>query len=419
MTHRSGERESHETPNPAVERAPPGVAPRASANDALVSFPPGSGNQAVARWIGERRGGLTSGERRLGRLADRPDELDAAGNDKFAAQTQSVTGDPVAIVSGPRSPSFVKQFSVFVPSGAAADPDANRVHLFFTPYLAPDGYVHEQGLRAESEKSPWILIGIPALIENEDRPNFVTINTAEIQKCLAAVKRKNPSVITAIRLTAHSRGHRGLEQTIGGTAGGAATIDLGLVERVSVFDASYKDLGDSLKSHEKALKHMQDAKDPTKFAADAVRLYDVTVANISTLPGIKGLSARSIQGLAYMRFAQDGVARGDISPTDLAPPARPPGAPPGPLDSVLTAATRLRGLPFPARGTFSTRDPLPSGMTHVATFLKTNTADLDLLSRPTHGLKEFLTSKGLDAGQPWGNDAHHWLATELTHEAVE
>ena len=56
------------------------------------------------------------------------------------------------------------------------------------------------------------------------KPNYVTVSTAEIQKYLKGAGRN--TAIDALRLTTHSRGHRGLEQTMGGAAGGKAGCSL-------------------------------------------------------------------------------------------------------------------------------------------------------------------------------------------------
>lgn len=253
-------------------------------------------------------------------------------------------------------------------------------------------------------------------------PNYVPISTAEIQACLKAAHRKK-TTIDSIRLTAHSRGYRGLVQTLGGPSGGKATIDLASVDRISVFDSSYSSLGNALKSHETSLTAMQDKKDPKKFDLEKIRLYDATVGNIS---GFAGLDLKdhavlppkmvefSIQGLAYLRFTNDALLRTSLTSTDLVPPP-----PPDPLSGVLKATNKLlKG--FPARGMFSTRkSPSKAGMTDISTYLKANHSDLQLIGRPAHGLKDFLLAKGISTDQPWSLDAHHFLAAELGHEAVE
>jgi hypothetical protein len=375
----------------------------------------------------------------------RPEEASDTGTDKFAAQTFTVTSDDPIVYTPPggKKTTVPKQFEVFVPSGAAKNPDVNKVELFVTPFhpTTPSGYLRQQGLRSQTDATPWIIIAVPTPGEG-DSPNWTTISTADIEKCLTAAGRKNTSIDT-IRLTAHSRGHRDLEHTMGFQAQGRQsppTIDLSKVDRVSVFDASYEDLGDALTGHEKQLTRMQDPKNKSKFAPDAIRLYDVTVANVTdksggkvVRPKIKGVDMSgkkmveppdpakhkeavfvfSIQGVVYLRAFMDAMARGDISMADLAisGPADPQ-ADIKPVTKALLAKMRPRGM-------FSTRKPTPAGMTDLPKFLVDNATDLQLIARFDNGLKDLLLDHGIDTGQPWDNDAHHFVAAELGHEAVE
>lgn len=347
--------------------------------------------------------GLASGT--LGLVPMHGDEREYGGADRYAAQTAVVDGGTVMVTHAGASAStpFTKHFSVFVPRGAV--PGRNKVHLFFTPFFEPSEFVAQQGLRAQYDGTEWILIGVPALVEG-DSPNFITISTAEITRCLAAAGRGTS--IDAIRMSAHSRGHRGLSRTIGmGSA--PPLIDLGKVEGVTVFDASYSTLGGTLTSHRGALTRMQDPAHPGRFAPGAVRLYDVTVGNVSGLPGIS-LNQNLIRGLAYVRLVQEGLARGEIGRGDLSA-----------LPAATQSATSRLLSAIPARGAFSTRTPTPAGFTDLARFLSTNRADLTVVDDPTNGLKPFISSTNLDWGMGFSRsiDAHHWFVTELAHEAVD
>ena len=370
------------------------------------------------------------GDVRIQRL--RPDEMvdptNPGAGDKFDAQTAKASPSKIKYKLRGTVVSVPKELGIFVPSNIGSE---NRVHLFFTPYVAAENgvpapmaalsYVAEQGLRAQAEHGGWILIAVPAL-EEGDKP-YVTVSTSDIQACLAVVHRPEPDKIKSIKLSAHSRGYRGLAHTMGWTAGGPAEIDLSKVVGVSVFDASYEDLGKTLKSHVKDLPKLQDKSDPTKFDKDAVRLYDVTVANVSGLPGIDLRDPLAVQGLAYMRFAKDAIQRGLLHPSEFAPPSSSDHDPKPPAD-VRAATTRLLAK-MPWRGGFVTAHPknflswVP-GQQDIQTFIKDNRDDLRLVGREKNGLKAFLLDIGVNAGdQPWGNDAHHWLATELSHEATD
>jgi hypothetical protein len=357
-------------------------------------------------------------EGKYGKRSIRPDEI-TNFRDKFAAGTFSAEGDPIpnVLVNSdplPRSRRTVtKTFSIFVPKGAT--PNVNQVHVFFTPYLAylsgtaAQGFVLEQGLRAESASSPWILIAVPALHE-PDSPNFVTISTDEIKRCLAAAGRTRVD-IDAIRLSAHSRGARGLENTVGKVAGAKPLIDLSIVQKVTVFDAGFKDLGTALMSHRKDLTAMADPKNPSKFAPGATQLYTVISGNVSGLPATD-LDIVGVRAVGFARMVKDGIERGQISPATL-----------NSLDPSVRDATGRILAKLPARGNFSSKDPPPAGKENLQKFMAdpSNSADLRLLDDPTKGLEGFVRSQNLNP-QPRlsrDNQAHHWFVAELAHEAVE
>jgi hypothetical protein len=333
------------------------------------------------------------------------DELEYGGADRLIGQTSIVTGDTLNVTPPGGSPApFTKRFGVYIPRGASQD--RNEVHIFFTPYSQPIGFVAEQGLRAQHDATGWILIAVPGLVENLS-PNFVTIRTAEIQRCLTAAGRG--TTIHAIRLSAHSRGHRGLENTINPPGRAAPLIDLGLIQRVTVFDASYQMLGAALSSRRAALTGLTDPANRRRFAPDAIRLFDVTVANVSGLPGVR-LDAAGLRAIAYVRLVEEGLARQQISRSDLAS-----------LPTATRAATTRLLAALPARRSFSSRTPVPPGKISITSFIGTHRADLRIVDNPTTGLKSFVTARSLDGGQNFSRsiDAHHWFVAELGHEAVD
>jgi hypothetical protein len=389
----------------------------------------------------------------FGLEALRPDEI-VDSRDKMAGQTFSALGIPIhdaslldedtANTSRPKwSPrtTFDKNFSIFVPKSTPTD--KNQVHIFFAPNVVADWHqntgfvphknaaaaaVVEQGLRAQSENSSWILIAVPAL-GDRDQPNFVTISTDEIQTCLAAAGRTRKD-IDAIRLSAHSRGGRGLEHTIGTFAAAKPLIDLRLVEKITVFDASYAHLGTALGAQRKKLTAMIDPGKGGVFKPDALQLYDVTVQNVS---GFKGtpLARRDkrsgvpdpsgVRAVSYVRFVADALARGDITVADFAA-----------LAPTVAGATGRILVALPARGNFSTKKVLPPGESDptkarppdgkidLKDFIDSNWADLKIIDDPANGLKPFLIDRNLgSSGKDQDIDAHHWFVAELAHEAVE
>jgi hypothetical protein len=359
---------------------------------------------------GTRGSGLRVRRQRL-----RPDER-AGAADKFAAQTFRVVGDPILVTKpgakgGPAITGPVrKTFTIFVPSSAS--PDRNKVHVFFTPFDNEAEFVAEQGLRAQHEQSGWILIAVRGLLEGMS-PNWVTVSTTEIMKCLRSADRP-VLTINALRLSAHSRGHRGLERTMGFK--GKPTVDPGLVERVTVFDASYRDLGSVLGGRASQLTKMR-AGGKGGWAPGAVNLYDVTVQNISGFKG-RRLDVSGIRALSYVRFVQEGLLLGKVDRTDF-----PRFVPP-----VVQDATDRLLAAIPARGAFSTRSPTPAGKVDLVTFMSANKADLRLVDDAKKGLTRLVTAKRLDLGyamdlrptDPYRElTAHHWLAAELGQEAID
>jgi hypothetical protein len=354
---------------------------------------------------------VAAGTYGLGSLRENERQI---GGDAFAGGTFAAMGDTVTWTSPPdtrgqprTSHAAAKPLAIYVPRGTPAG--RNNVHVFFTPADSPMAFLNEQGLRSEEESSGWILIAVPGLHEVMS-PNWVTISTAEIQTCLKAAGRPRVD-IDALRLSAHSRGARGLEHTLG--FGGTPTIDLSKVERVTVFDASFHDLGVAVTSHLKDLTAMQASGHPERFRPGAVNLYDVTVGNISGLPG-HSLSISGMRALAYVRFVSEALKRGAVQDSDLSTlrtDAR----------KDVQGATRRLLAKLPARGTFSTRKPTPSGFIDLATWLSANAADLALVDDTTDGLDDFVTSRGLDMGFRMSRDltAHHWVVAELSHEAVD
>ena len=353
----------------------------------------------------------------FGLAVDRPNEQDA-GLDKYGGQTVGVIGDTITVTPpgtkqqpNPAPLTVNKPLVTFAPRNAP--PDKNKVSVFFTPADNPTSFVDQQGLRSQYDQSEWILIAVPG-IEEGFSPNWVTISTAEIQKCLTALKRPNTN-IDALRLVAHSRGARGLEHSIG--KGGAATVDVGLVERVTVFDASYQDLGNAVRANKGTM--------PAASAPGGVQLYDTTVANVSGFKGTQ-IDVSMARALFYVRFVQDGLALQKIDLVDIR------NLRSDATKNVRDATNRLLAA-LPPRGTFSTRDPLPAGMTSLQAFFAAHRADLALVDDKVDGLSPLVApinpvDPGLDLGFKFDLNkkdpnrtlsAHHWLASELAHEAVE
>ncbi|MGH8882611.1 MAG: hypothetical protein ACRD0P_35580, partial [Stackebrandtia sp.] len=189
-------------------------------------------------------------------------------------------------------------YSVFVPRGATA---VNNVHIYFSALGVTGGggqdSVTQHGLRTAADDTPWIVIGVPG-----QQPGFVTISTSDIHACLARVGR--PARIDEIRLSAHSRGYRGLQQTVRG-----GLIEIGKVGRVVIFDANYRSIAQTLAR--------------AGIPASRVTAYSVTGGGGGNLPmaGSRTIRLTDIAGplraIGYVRLIRDAMV---TQPTLVIPP---------------------------------------------------------------------------------------------------
>ncbi len=134
---------------------------------------------------------------------------------------------------------------LFVPPGAEASKE-NKIHLFFTANSSIGEKANDADPRLAGgfDATDWILIGLPGTWNRIGR----TIKTSEILSCLDFLGRSQS--ITKLRMTGHSRGHKGLLRTIMGNDDPAPQdlnkaeirtpfIPLALVDRVVILDAFF------------------------------------------------------------------------------------------------------------------------------------------------------------------------------------
>jgi hypothetical protein len=158
----------------------------------------------------------------------RADEADGKG-DRFGGRTLQTTVRSLTSCEMPQEKPATGNIdvSIFIPCNV--DPIINKVHIFFGAgnatlnrsgagcSLAGDkkrglhNPVLLHGMRAAFNKSDWILISVPGKFCGGER-GFNTINVASIIECLRLAGRGEN--ISELRLSAHSRGHRGLRETI-------------------------------------------------------------------------------------------------------------------------------------------------------------------------------------------------------------
>ncbi|HEX7243853.1 MAG TPA: hypothetical protein VF263_26435, partial [Longimicrobiaceae bacterium] len=269
-------------------------------------------------------------------------------------------------------------FSIFVPRGVR--PDASKVHVFFSPGGAQGdsglNAVLTHGMRGASDASEYVLIGVPG-----KEPGFNSITTADITACLARVGR--PANVTALRLSAHSRGFRGLRETVRG-----ALVDVSLVERVAIFDANYQSAASALRA--------------SGIPASRVVAYDVGTGTLP-LAGSRtvGLPAGCMRAIGYSRLIQDAMV------------TRP--------SLAIPAAVRAQLLPLPPRGSFTTS----AGPNNIVSFCTANSAAVRTILNQEgspDGLRTFLDANDLVRfGQTFspGIYSHHFFVAELAHEVTD
>ncbi len=271
-------------------------------------------------------------------------------------------------------------FSIFLSRGAPAA--QNKVHVFFSPGGVQTEHgtnaVLHHGLRAGFESSEWILIGVPGA-----EPGYHTITTADIQDCLDQVGRGRN--IDALQLSAHSRGHRGLRETVRG-----GLIDVSLVNRVVILDASYANTMAVLRR--------------SGIPASRIVSYQVTVPT-HRIRGDENIRLRAgcVRAIGYSRLIQDAMrTRPSLT------------IPPGVRSQLLT---------LPDRGCFTT-SATPSGcQVNIDDFCTTYDSEVRAILRrendPVDGLKTFVDAHDLTRlGRPYSESiySHHFFVAEIAHQ---
>ena len=303
-----------------------------------------------------------------GRLGWAPIHADEgeAGGDRFGGQTYDC-GD----------------YSVFVPKGARAG--INKVHIFFSPgdVTGDSGFnaVLTHGLRSASDALEWILISVPG-----KEPGFVTTSTPQISDCLTRIGR-SPNV-NSLRLSAHSRGYRGLRETIG-----RGLINTSLVERVVILDANYDSIANTLR---------RSRIPPNRVIAYGVNTGKLPLAGARNIP----LPPLCMRAIGYSRLIQDAMV------------TRPSLPIPGSIRSQL--------LTLPARGCFTTGRASSGCQVNIIDFCNRNRGAINTTTRqednPSLGLKRFIDDNDLVRfGQIFdaGIYSHHFFVAEIAHEIID
>jgi hypothetical protein len=278
-------------------------------------------------------------------------------------------------------------YLVFVPHGVTT---ANNVHIYFSALGATGGggqdSVTQHGLRTAADDTPWIVIGVPGA-----DPGFVTISTADIHSCLARAGR--PAQVDDIRLSAHSRGYKGLQETVR-----RRLIEVGKVSRVVAFDANYRTLVAAL-SHAGIPAARVTAYQVTPGGGGPLRMAGSRTINLSDIAG-------PLRAIAYVRLIQDVMV---TRPTLAIPPG-----------------VRAQLFPVPPLRTLSTRTPTPSGKQNIRDFTRAHQSEINRIlageARRPDGLMRFMEDNdlaGLGAIYDPGIYSHHFFVTEVAHEVTD
>ncbi len=173
---------------------------------------------------------------------------------------------------------------------AKAPVDQNFIHVFFAPEPimgdTGENILLMHGIRAALEDTKWTLIAVKGVKGME-----FTISMADIAAVLREVQRTSSSV-TELRLSAHSRGANSLVKCLvdKDPATGKTYLDSGMITRVTIFDACWKDVGNALRASR---------------LADKALLYQVTDGNASGLPATILNDSNGLRSIAFTRFLQD------------------------------------------------------------------------------------------------------------------
>ncbi len=259
---------------------------------------------------------------RLGWAPIHADE-DQFGGDRFGGRTYPV---PISSLTGvkPKGPVTREQIEIPVFLPARVTESTNKVHVFFsfdtvTGNSGLNG-VLGHGLRGSTNASDWILIGVPGKKTNGREEGYFTIDMKAISDCLASAGRGHE--IHSLRLSAHSRGGRGLRETLD-----RSLIDPSLIDRVVILDANTKDIADVLRK--------------SAIPGSKVIPYRVITGNLP-LVGARTirLDNECMRAIGYSRLIKDATVTRPL------------------LEIPKTILDKV--LPLPARGCFSSKARTPS-----------------------------------------------------------
>lgn len=295
----------------------------------------------------------------------------------------------------------VGRFLVFVPDrvilstrGDEATPNL-KAHIFFSAgavqgEIGNDVLTH--GMRGAEANSDFVLIGVPS---------HGTISDAELRQCLTAMHITGP--ITAIRMSAHSRGAFSLLNTIMQHK----LSNISLIEHITLFDADeFADPSGTTVTPKSQ-----------KLVAAGIPAANITAIEVNVrkkhTPGVEydTIIPNCAASVGYVRLISDAMI---IDPNVKQK-----------VDANQAIADQIASLPLPPRGSFTSKDP--NAPTSIQKFCNDNkTAITTILSRqvsPNTGLLWFINVNNLARFGgfkfDFGLSAHHFFVAELAHEVTE
>jgi len=286
---------------------------------------------------------------------------------------------------------------VFIPVRAISG--NNKVHVYFDferDVVKNTGLngILGHGIRGATNASDWILIGVPGRKGPlGEEKGYYTIDMAAISACLEFCGQGRE--IHSLRLSAHSRGYRGLRETLD-----RDLVSISLIDRVVLLDANSQDIADVVK---------RKAIPSTKVIAYRVISRDFPLIGVRTIP----LSDECMRAIGYSRLINDAMVTRPL------------------LDIPLTV--RRSVLPIPPRGCFTTKAPAEliehrsdvNSPTKCAPVNITKFCDDMVKARkiaPALGLAKFIDDKDLlRIGHPLRPKiaGHHLFVAEVAHEITD
>jgi hypothetical protein len=313
-------------------------------------------------------------------------EADSNGRDKFTNQTCIV-----------KDPGRINECVMFIPSGVSRD--ENNVHIFFGPGNASDppnafsNHTTCHALRASVAGTNWILISVAGIRQNGiDLANKVS--ASEILDILAAHGR--PRRVDRLRLSSHSRGNKGLTESLKSRmlvapSASSSVFPPSAVERIVAFDADEWGTADAANTAGISTRNLFGFK---------VRAQNWSMKQVIDLKNFPH-GETCLNAVVWSRLIEDAKV------------VRPSIIIPANLDKMVT------DLRLPALGLLTSRKNPSAPFVNFKDFCKTRWESvIKHESFKTQELGDFVKAQDLGRVAPY-NDQHHFFVAEFVHEVTD